>query len=167
MALHPDSHPIAEEIASLLRALDDLPRHLKALTRDLDDAQLQRRPRDDAWSVNENLAHLRACADVWGRSIRTMIEQDHPTVRYVSPRTWARKTDYAEQPFRASLAAFAAQRDELLQTLRALDQAGWSRGATFTGTTRGREQTVLSYAHRIVDHEQAHRTQIEETLSAL
>jgi len=27
----------------------------------------------------------------------------------------------------------------------------WSRGATFTGTVRGREQTILSYAQRIAD----------------
>jgi hypothetical protein len=155
-----------EEIESLLRALDDAPRHLAALTRDLDDSRLQRRPRADAWSPNEILAHLRACADVWGRGILAMIDQDHPTLRYLSPRAWIRKTDYSEQPFQPSLQAFVAQRDDLIRTLRTLDRADWSRGATFTGTVRGRDQTILDYVRRIVEHEREHRQQIEETLNA-
>ena len=165
MAQQHDPIATAEEIESLLRALEDTPRHLAALAGDLDDSQLRRRPRDDAWSANEILAHLRACADVWGGSIVTMIERDDPTLRYGSPRTWIRKTDYPEQPFRQSLQAYAAQRDDLVQRLRALDPADWWRGATFTGTTRGREQTILSYTRRIVEHEWEHRKQIEATLT--
>ena len=45
--------------------------------------------------------------------------------------------------------------------------ADWSRGATFSGTTRGREQTILSYARRIVEHEREHREQIEATVRAV
>ncbi len=40
----------------------------------------------------------------------------------------------------------------------------WLRGATFTGTTKGREQTVLSYAQRMVQHEIEHCEQIEKLL---
>ena len=155
----------AADVAELLGALAETPRHLAALTAGLDDDRLQRRPGADDWSANEILAHLRACSDVWGGSITTMIERDQPTLRYVSPRTYIRKTSYTTQPFQASLQAYTAQRAELVRTLTALAPADWSRGATFTGTTRGREQTILSYARRIVDHEQAHREQIEATLS--
>jgi hypothetical protein len=156
--------PNAADVEELLRALADTPRHLEALAGGLDDDRLQRRPNADDWSANEILAHLRACTDVWGGSILTMIERDQPTLRYLSPRTYIRKTSYTMLPFQASLQAYTAQRTDLIRTLAALAPADWSRGATFTGTTRGRDQTILSYARRIVDHEQAHRAQIEATL---
>jgi hypothetical protein len=104
---------------------------------------------------------------VWGESIVAMIQQDHPTLRYVSPRTWARKTNYSAQGFYESLQAFAQQRSALLKVLKALKDADWSRGATFTATTRGREQTIQSYAQRIVDHEREHLEQLALGLRVL
>lgn len=154
----------SSDSGELLRLLAETPARLEALSRGLDDDRLQRSPREGAWSANEILAHLRACADVWGSSIQSMVERDHPTPRYVSPRTWIRKTNYASQPFSASLTAFTAQRDELVRTLNALDDADWARGATFTGTTRGREQTIRSYVQRTVAHELEHCQQLEATL---
>jgi len=93
-----------------------------------------------------------------------MIAQDHPTLRYVSPRTWIRKTDYLELEFHQSLVAFTRQREELVKSLEPLAITDWSRGATFTGTTKGREQTVLSYAQRMTQHENEHCEQIEALL---
>src|SRR5688500_18027614 len=95
-----------------------------------------------------------------------MTARDHPTLRYVSPRTYIRKTSYATLPFQRSLAAYSAQRANLVQTLTALDLADWSRGATFTGTTRGREATILGYVRRILAHEQEHREHLATMLKA-
>jgi hypothetical protein len=164
MAPCDDAVVTATVVDELLRSLEAVPRHLDSMTAGLDDARLQRRPSIDSWSPNDILAHLRACADVWGGSIATMIERDHPTLRYVSLRTWMRKTSYSELSFRLSLAAFAAQREDLVRTLRALTVADWLRGATFTRTTRGREQTILSSARRIVAHEREHLDQVEATV---
>ena len=93
-----------------------------------------------------------------------MIAQDHPTLRYVSPRTWIKKTGYLELEFRQSLVAFTRQREELVKSLEPLAIAYRSRGATFTGTTRGREQTILSYVQRMTQHENEHCEQIEALL---
>ena len=147
----------------LLNLLSATPRRLASISQGVDDNRLYLKPEETAWSANDILAHLRACADVWGKSILAMIVQDHPTLRYVSPRTWIRKTNYLEQDFQESLQAFTQQRWELLKALKSAD---WSRGATFTGTTRGREQTILSYVRRITDHEQEHCQQIEDLLKS-
>jgi hypothetical protein len=85
-------------------------------------------------------------------------------LRYVSPRTWIRKTDYLELEFHQSLQFFTRQRSDLVKTLESITLADWSRGATFTATTRGREQTVLSYVQRMVQHEDEHCEQIEALL---
>ena len=90
-----------------------------------------------------------------------MIQQDQPVLRYVSPRTWIRKTDYLQAEFQQSLKIFTEERAELLALLQSLKAEEWSRGATFTGTTRGREQTVWSYAQRLAQHEDEHCQQIE------
>ena len=156
------------EIESIVSALEEAPRRLKSMTGDFDNASLQLKPDEDTWSANEILAHLRACDDVWGKSILRMLSDDHPTIRYISPRTWMRKTEYPKQEFHDSLRAFTDQRHELVSSLKTLESKSWSRGATFTGTSkRGREQTVLSYARRIVDHESRHLDQVARVLQAI
>lgn len=152
------------EIEEALHLLAGTPRRIAVLTQGLAESRLQDKSDEELWSVNDILAHLRACADVWGKSIVTMIQQDHPTLRYVSPRTWMKKTNYHQLPFYESFAAFVKQREELLHILQSLPGEAWSRGATFTGTTRGREQTVLSYAQRLARHENEHCEQMETLL---
>jgi hypothetical protein len=153
------------EIQLVLKGLASTPRQIARIARGHDDRQLHRQPAAEAWSARDIVAHLRACADVWGRSIEQMIKEDHPTIRYVSPRGWIKKTDYLDQGFRVSLRSFTEARTALLDTLRTLDTAGWSRGATFTGTTLGRDATVLIYARRISDHEVQHVEQLRRTLT--
>jgi hypothetical protein len=121
----------------LLTALTAAPSRLDSLSLGVDDERLSFKPDETTWSANEILAHLRANAEAWGKSILAMIAQDHPTIRYVSPRSWLRKTTYHRQDFHESLQAFAQQRAELLKTLKELKHADWSRGAIFTATTRG------------------------------
>lgn len=154
----------ADEIAQVLRQLAETPRRLADVANDRENVQLYTKFGDDMWSVQEILAHLRVCAEVWGKSIQIMIAQDQPTLRYVSPRTVAKKRDYTTQDYQVSLQEFSTQRADLLQALQALEPQVWSRGATFTGTTKGREQTIFSYAQRIVDHEAEHLNQIAHHL---
>ena len=152
------------EIQLTLKALSGTQRQIARIARDCDDRQLHRKPAPHAWSARDIVAHLRACAEVWGRSIDRMLTEDYPTIRYVSPRGWIKKTNYLEQSFHDLLREFSEERGNLLGTLRALDPVGWSRGATFTGTTLGRAGTVLSYARRIADHEMHHLDQFRRPL---
>ena len=154
------------EIHEVLIALSDTPKQIARIARGRSDQQLHRKPEANAWSAQEIVAHLRACADVWGSSIDRMLAEDHPTIRYVSPRSWIRKTDYLQQNFRDSLRAFSHRRATLVETLSRLDARGWSRRATFAATTLGGEATVLSYATRIADHEVRHLGQLSRTVRA-
>ena len=104
-------------IAQILTILAVTPPRLAALTEGLTAAQLQAAPSPEEWSANEVLAHLRACADVWGECIARVINEDRPTIKALSPRTWIDRTDYRTQDFRPSLHAFTAQRADLLALL--------------------------------------------------
>jgi hypothetical protein len=144
----------------VLTLLAETPTRLAALTADLSSEELQMRPTPDEWSANDVLAHLRACADVWGNCILTIIVQDRPTWRAVSPRTWIKQTDYLQQAFRPSLGAFTTQRAELLAVLSPLPLDAWERSARVSTVGRVLEPTVLSYAERLVVHERSHIKQI-------
>src|SRR5215510_13067987 len=120
------------EIENVLGSLAATPRRIASLSRGAEINKLHFRSEPDSWSANDILAHLRACADVWGKSIVEMISADHPKLRYISPRSWIRKTDYLELEFRGSLKHFTDQRRELLKTLKALTIKDWSRSATIT-----------------------------------
>ena len=137
------------------------PPRIAALTAGLGPAQLRTAPPEGGWSANEVLAHLRACADVWGDCIAAMIAHDRPTLRAVDHRTWIRQTDYLDQACEPSFHAFAAQRTALLAVLEPLAPEGWSRAATVTGAGKVLERTVLSYAQWMARHERPHLKQLE------
>lgn len=154
-------------VEQVLILLAETPTRLAALTVDLSSEALQLRPTPDEWSANEVLAHLRACADVWGNYTITILTEDQPTLRAVSPRTWIKKTNYPELEFRPSLAAFTTQRTALLAVLEPLPLDAWSRSATVKAAGKVREQTVLSYTERLVSHEQPHIKQIADIVNTI
>lgn len=157
--------PASEDTRRILELLAGAPLRLTKATRGVPTPRLSLRSEAEPWSVSDLLAHLRACADVWGNSLRAMLAQDNPVQRYVSPRSWMKKPAYADQEFGAALESFTMERRKLVKALADLDAAGWARRGTFTGTSpRGRDHTVLSYANRLVNHEQAHLDQIETLL---
>jgi hypothetical protein len=143
------------------------PPRITALTAGLAPAQLQAAPAPGQWPANEVLAHLRACADIWGDCIAAIIAHDHPTLRATNPRTWINKTDYREQLFQRSLDAFTAQRADLLAVLEPLAPEGWARAATVTGAGKMLERTVRFYAEWLAVHERPHVKQIERIAGTL
>jgi hypothetical protein len=56
--------------SSYAEATPTATRRTAALTGGLAPAQLQAVPAPDQWSATEVLAHLRACADMWGGCIQ-------------------------------------------------------------------------------------------------
>jgi hypothetical protein len=143
-------------VDQVLTRLTEQPKEIAALTADLPRARLQRAPRRGEWSVNDVLAHLRSCGDMWGRYIVTVIAEDRPTIRAMNPRTWIKSTNYPELEFAPSFRAFTKQRAELLALLHPLPKTAWSRTATVTGAGRPHERTVLEYAQRLATHERTH-----------
>jgi len=155
-------------IEKILTILKKTPPRLAELTVGLAPAQLHTAPGEGEWSVNEVLAHLRACSDVWGDYyIATILAQDRPTIKALNPRRWIKQTDYPEQAFRPSLHAFSEQRNKLLAVLEPLPAEEWLRTNTLIGAGRPLQQTLISHADGLARHERAHLKQIERTLGAL
>jgi hypothetical protein len=111
----------------------------------------------------EILAHLRACADVWGSTIESMLSNEAPSLPDIHPRMYIKQTPYPSLDFRDSLKAFSRQRQKLLRTLKSLRFDDWSRGPLIGN----RRHTVFSQARRMAKHEMEHAARIELLLSQL
>lgn len=152
----------------ILAILKETPLRLANLTSSLAPAQLHTAPSAGKWSVNEVLAHLRACDDVWGGYyMMTILAQEKPMIKARNPRTWIKNTDYLEQDFQTSLRAFTKQRKKLLAVLDSLSPKDWGRTNTLIGAGKPLQQTLLSHADGLARHERAHLKQIELTLHKL
>lgn len=154
-------------IEQVLTLLVQAPPRLAELTAGLKPAQLRTTAVLGEWSAVEVLAHLRACADVWGTCIATTIAEDEPTLKAVNPRAWITKTDYPELDFLVSLHSFTAQRAELVAVLESLPDNAWSRTATVTGAGKILERSVLFYARWLARHERQHIKQIERLVNTV
>jgi hypothetical protein len=147
-------------IDRVLTQLAEQPKAIAALTAGLSPARTRRAPSRGEWSLTDVLAHLRSCADMWGKYMALIVAEDHPTFRAMNPTTWIKSTNYRDLEFTPSFRAFTKQRTDLLSFLRPLPKASWSRSATVTGAGRPRERTVLDYARWLANHERTHLRQI-------
>ncbi len=114
------------------------------------------------WSARDVLGHIRACDGTWGGYLERILDEDHPAFRAESPRSTIDRTDFLEQPFAASLAAFTADRARLLTRLRRAGVDGLARTASVNIPARGIEdRSAFYYVDRLAGHELEHVRQIE------
>ncbi len=147
-----------------LNGLRGAPARLAAAIAGVPPELLRQPPSPGEWSAHEILAHIRCCCDVWGAAIGRILAEDDPTIRAISPRGWIRRTNYLDLAFDESLAAFTAQRRDLMARLEALSPADWARDARITGAVRPLRQTVAGYVERLEQHERHHLDQIERAI---
>jgi hypothetical protein len=151
-------------IEEILTLLSEHPKRIAELTAGRPVAHLHTEPEPGEWSVNDVLAHIRACADVWGGAIARIIAEDAPTLKGLNPRTRIKQTGYPDLTFRTSLRAFVKQRSELLAVLESLPPEGWSRRATVLAWGQQYEKSVLEFATKLAGHERIHVKQIAAAL---
>jgi hypothetical protein len=149
-----------KEIDKALSLLAETPLRIGALTDGVDDSVLRVRNDQRSWSVNDILAHLRSCADLWTHSIYAMLAEHQPVFSDIDERKWAKVTGYAEVSFNESFQAFSLQRENLLRVLKALPFEAWERSAIIFE----RKHTVFTQARRMAKHELEHCEQIQGLL---
>lgn len=148
------------EIEKHLHSLAETPQRIANLTQGVDPALLQAKINTTAWSVNDILAHLRSCADVWTHSMYAMLAEKEPVLPDINERKWAKVTGYADVPFSESFQAFSLQRENLLRVLRVLPFESWEKSAIIFE----RKHTIFTQARRMSKHEREHCAQIEDLL---
>ena len=143
------------------------PDKLTEFTRRLSPAQLLAIPEPGEWSARDVLAHLRACADMWGKYIVIILSDNYPKIKAVNPTTWIKQTNYRQLEFKPSLQTFTTQRAELLGVLQPLAPEDWSRKALVIGGGKPRERSVYTYGLWLANHEKSHFKQVEHIVTTV
>ena len=87
-----------------------------------------------------------------------MIAEEHPTIRYVSPRGWIRKATCLEQTFHASLREFTASH------LAFLEQLTGSIGIVInTIEATMRTEGLLQLSQQLAGELQAQQKELQQT----
>ena len=130
---------------------------LRTLTDGLSPDQLRAPPEPDSWSVNDVLAHLRACNDVLGGAARRIIAEDHPSWRATAraPGSGSRATARLGLPRRVR--GLRRGREALLEVLAPLSDEAWQRTASVT-VPPGKvyERGVQYHGDWLAEHERGH-----------
>ena len=149
-----------KEIDKALALLTETPIRIADAIEGIDKSILQTKRDRQSWSINDILAHLRSCADLWAHSIYAMLAENEPMFSDINERKWAKVTRYAEIPFHDSFQVFSLQRESLLHVLKALSFEAWERSAIIFE----RKHTVFTQTRRMAKHEQEHCQQIMSLL---
>ena len=144
----------------IIGILSETPQHIALAVKGFEEDYLQYRTDAKTWSVNDILAHLRSCADLWTHSIYAMLAEQQPVFSDLNERKWARVTRYADLPFHASFQAFSMQHENLVRVLTDLPFDSWERSAVISG----RRHTVFTQTRRMAKHDNEHLEQIETFL---
>jgi len=159
--------PRVIEVDAVLESLGTNPGRIDALMAPIPDDRRRARPRPDAWSAHEIFAHVRACADVWGGHITTILADAPERLPAGDPRAWAVDHGYLDAGFGGSFAAYADQRASLFEQLRGLSAVDWARSAVIVGASSRAERSVHWHAAHIVRHEDQHVTEIRRALKTV
>lgn len=157
------TNPNTEDIALILSLLEVFPTAIKEILQGTHLRKLSIPPKEKEWSILQNLAHIRSCADVWGDTIVKMLNFDNPSIKYQSPRSWSRFEVYAKMDFWDSFQDYSSQRYQLLETLMYLEFKDWERKCSI----KERTHTIYSQCRRMVTHELSHFNQIKKVIGNL
>ena len=144
-------------IQMVINLLENSPLEVKNRTLGIDAWQLQTRADPKSWSAVEILAHLHACATIWGKSIAKMIEENDPNIDDLHPRKWEKLPVFSIMSFEQSLQEFNRHRRILISRLISLSADDWGK----SGWIKNKKHTVFSQARRMALHEFDHLDQFE------
>ena len=129
----------------------------------LEDADLDRRPEADEWSVREIVHHL---GDAEMRScvrLRQLLADDTPLIQGYNEAAYTQRLHY-ERPLGAALDAMRVSRQLNLELLGALSEHEWQRNGTHSESGA---YTVMDWLRIYTAHPHEHADQIRAVRAAL
>jgi len=141
----------------LLAALEATPELLENALDGLTDADADRRPDPDRFTLREMTAHLADWEAIFAERMRRTRDEDEPPLPGYDEGELAVERDYAHADWRAKLVEFRQERARTLSLLRGLAHERWDRVAhrPEIGPMTLEGQAVLVSAHDMYHLRQA------------
>ena len=154
-----------EELERFLLTLGETPDRFLQITQALDQRALMWKPSPEAWSILENVCHLRDI-EAEGNNIRIekLLTEEQPHLADVDGSQLARARDYNAQDLGAALRDFQGARARSLQLLKGIKPAALEREGDLE--TIGRI-TLEGLLLRMVEHDRAHLDEVTQLLDLL
>jgi hypothetical protein len=152
-----------DEHAEILKVLRAAPVVARALTQDVPDAALRRRPAPGEWAAVEVIAHI---ADVDERAharVVRMLAEDIPYLPAYNQDELAERSRYLERVPAAELDRYDRSRERHLALLTSLPESAWQRRGIHEAAG---EMTVAMYELHVGAEDVDHLAQIARALAA-
>ena len=121
--------------------------------RELDEADLDRRPSDGGWTARQVVHHLGDSEMMSAMRLRRLLAEDDATIHAYDESEFARNLHYDTRPIEPSLDAMRAARESTATLLEDLSEEDWSRSGTHTESGAYSVETWLEiYAAHGHDH---------------
>jgi hypothetical protein len=148
----------------IIAALAATPSWLQVGLASLPEEAAWRAPNANEWSPAQILAHLRASDAILAPRVFQLLTRANTPLTGFDERAWAGIAARARLPLSTQLAAFEAQRAELVGVLRTLTDAEWE--IVGQHETRG-ALSLRTIAADLAEHEREHQPQLEAALAAV
>ena len=140
--------------------LAETPAAVRRLAEGLTEGEARWKPSATAFSVVENICHLRDLeVEGYGARIRRILAEEEPFLRDLDGARLARQRSYNEQELKAALDAFTRAREHNLRTIKGLSQEHLKRAATFEQLGRITLERLLEM---MLEHDRAHLLELSE-----
>jgi hypothetical protein len=125
---------MTDDDRDLLQALDDVPDEIATIVVGLTDAQLRWKPDTEAFSILENVAHMRDL-EIMATTVRVgrIRTEVNPSLEDFDGSAVARASNYNAEALTEALGTLTSARRTTIATLRELGSVALLRRATFAG----------------------------------
>jgi hypothetical protein len=125
---------MTDDDRELLQALGDVPHEIATIVDGLTDAQLRWKPDTEAFSILENVAHMRDL-EVMASAVRVRrtLSEVNPSLEDFDGAAVARAANYNAEALSEALGTLTAARRNTIATLRERGSEALLRRATFAG----------------------------------
>lgn len=143
----------------VLHALEAGPVLVEALTAGLTDAEADRRPDPERFTLREVLCHLADWEPIWLERVSRIARESNPQLPSIDEGQMAIANDYAHQDLATQIARYRAGRENLIAFLRALSPADWERSGIRDELG---DVTIDDIATFVIGHDGYHYRQLVE-----
>lgn len=146
----------------LLEGLAATPVVIDRMLQEATEADYDRRPDPERFTLREVMGHLADWEGVWMERATRIVHEEHPHLRGYDEGQWAIDHNYGRMDVREQQARFRDGRARLVTLLRDLSPDQWQRTA---GHDEWGEITMAGMATLILGHDGYHTRQVAEWLA--
>jgi hypothetical protein len=147
---------------SIITALENAPRIIVPLVREVPETVLKRRPRAGKWSAHEHACHLALVHPLFFERLERMLNEDVPRLVPYDPAEAMESEDaLLKMDLDEALERFSDERARLVEELKDLSEDDWQRTAEHPEYAH---YSVFVMFRHLAMHDMLHAYRIEELL---